>query len=288
MYDCIAIIHALESSFQCHICFHDYEGRIGRSIGKVPLYHRNQTCDKVRRSRRCFQYCCGMEAQDSRNKMISCRRPFFKCCHAGLYELAVPVFYGSQLTGIMFAGPFARVDIPDDGGKLLIQELRSDATGLTSDSISTLPSLSCEQGHDLIVFSALTAEKISLATGSNQSPPSHAPYEIRIQYYLDRHFREKLRLGDLADYLGVSKIRLCQLMRKHFDMTFTEVLTKRRIEHARYLLQNSGMKIAAIADDCGYSDPEYFHRIYKSHTGDTPAAYRQSHKNKNSTSGLLT
>ena len=59
-------------------------------------------------------------------------------------------------------------------------------------------------------------------------------------------------------------------------MNFIEYLTNIRIERAKKLLLNSDMNIKNICLDTGYSDPNYFSRIFKRQVGVTPTDFRES------------
>lgn len=48
-----------------------------------------------------------------------------------------------------------------------------------------------------------------------------------------------------------------------------------RIEEARHILEASSVGIDDVGDSVGYDDPTFFRRLFKRHTGLTPAAYRR-------------
>ncbi len=47
-----------------------------------------------------------------------------------------------------------------------------------------------------------------------------------------------------------------------------------RIERAARALRMTSATIAEVAVDCGYPAPFYFSRVFKRHTGQSPAAFR--------------
>lgn len=272
---CDAIISALEASFKCSVCFHDYDGKIMAIPGNRPLFHRNLICGEVRRSRRCFQLCCGMEAMQSRRHVVEFREAFFKCCHAGLYELVVPVFHGTAVTGIIFIGPFSAV-VPQPGtGQIIRQHPNTDSGRIVASLSMAAPELDAEASRSLTVFAKLLAVRMTEELSNNPQPDADSPHDIRIRYFIDHEFRRSLKLGDLAKHLNVSEIRICQLMRGCFGQTFTEMLARRRVEHAKYLLKNSRLKINVIASDSGFSDPVCFFKTFKRYAGITPGTYRR-------------
>ena len=67
---------------------------------------------------------------------------------------------------------------------------------------------------------------------------------------------------------------LSREFRKHYDTTIGEFIRKRRIEHACQLLASSDTSLSEIALVCGFSDQSHFCAMFKSHTGLTPAKFR--------------
>lgn len=59
-------------------------------------------------------------------------------------------------------------------------------------------------------------------------------------------------------------------------MTFTQILTAIRIEHAKRMLrENPWGSITAVAGTAGFSELRHFERTFKGLVGLTPRAFRQ-------------
>ncbi len=276
MRSCRETIAAFESAFRCHVCFHDYDGRITACAGPFPLHHRNLFCEGVAKDRRSFLVCCEMEAVLSRARLQSGRRAFLKRCHAGVFELAVPVFCLEALTGAMFVGPFREAaQAPGSREELLEQPCQSPCRAQLEGLRERLPSLDARQLEELTVFAELTAGRIEDSFELEKSMPQDAPYGRKIRYFIDCNFRRDVYLSELAAALGVGEVRTCQLLRKLLGTTFSKALAARRVEHARYLLKESSLKTGAVSSECGFSDPAYFFRVFKEGTGMTPGHYRR-------------
>lgn len=63
-------------------------------------------------------------------------------------------------------------------------------------------------------------------------------------------------------------------------MTFVEALTKKRMEKAMELLENTSLKTYEVAEKCGYNDANYFSAIFKKATEKTPKEYAGLRKNR--------
>ena len=90
-----------------------------------------------------------------------------------------------------------------------------------------------------------------------------------------RNIEDNLSLQSVAKLLFVNKAYLSHLFKQELGIGFTDYLVSVKIERAKYLLGYSQMKIYEISTQLGYSDTEYFSRIFKQITGKKPTEYRE-------------
>lgn len=106
---------------------------------------------------------------------------------------------------------------------------------------------------------------------------SHAPIWLRrVREALEESYLLAPSLTELAAIGGVHPVHLAREFRKHYNSTIGEFIRKRRIEHASDLLANSHTSLSEIALTCGFSDQSHFCAMFKTHTGLTPAKFRDS------------
>ena len=84
-----------------------------------------------------------------------------------------------------------------------------------------------------------------------------------------------LSLGALARRLNVNSSYLSGLFRREMQCTLTDFVCRKRMEHAVFLLNSTGMQVQAIAAECGIQDANYFIKLFRRHIGMTPQAYRR-------------
>jgi AraC-like DNA-binding protein len=94
------------------------------------------------------------------------------------------------------------------------------------------------------------------------------------KFFDERHF-EDVKAEDLADLLGITVRHLNRVMKKFFDVSFREKLTKTRVEVAKDLLKNTDMNIFDISWKVGYASTVGFSSAFKRHTNMTPGVYRK-------------
>lgn len=107
-------------------------------------------------------------------------------------------------------------------------------------------------------------------------PPPAWAGQLRelIQDHLDTNL--SLRLTEAAEALQVNPTYLSREFARYFDnLSFGEYIRKLRIEKALQLLDTTGYSVGEIAYLTGFSDQSHFTRIFKQHTGQSPAAYRK-------------
>lgn len=92
--------------------------------------------------------------------------------------------------------------------------------------------------------------------------------------YTDFHYAEPLTLSFFADMCHVTKPYLSGLFKKETDTNLTDYIHTVRIRHSLVLLNSTQLPIHVVAVSCGYSEVNYFIKIFKRLNGITPKQYR--------------
>jgi AraC family transcriptional regulator len=115
------------------------------------------------------------------------------------------------------------------------------------------------------------------ARAIGQNDTGHAPRWLkRVREVIEEQYLSAPSLTELAVIGGVHQVHLSREFRKRYHCTIGEYIRKRRIEHACNLLANSDTALSEIALTCGFSDQSHFSATFKTHTGLTPAKFRES------------
>ena len=114
--------------------------------------------------------------------------------------------------------------------------------------------------------------------GAPEPPdPAAGNYIVRqAMDYMRAHCAERLSLADVADQVYVSQWHLSKLINRHIGQSFLDILSGMRVDRAKRLLSNPGLRIHEVAEQCGYSDLGHFSRSFKKLTGLTPGEYRDN------------
>ena len=98
----------------------------------------------------------------------------------------------------------------------------------------------------------------------NQHSYPGSVYVKHAMDYIAHHYREKIKISELADYIGVNRSYLTSSFKKAIGCSPQEYLVNLRMEKAR-----------EIAAAVGYQDQLAFSKIFKQHFGTSPKAYRE-------------
>lgn len=94
--------------------------------------------------------------------------------------------------------------------------------------------------------------------------------------YIENNYDKEISLQSLSAHLNLSKHYVCYLFKKETGDNITLYVNKLRIEKAKQLIVESNSKVKEIYDQLGYSDQQYFSKIFKKFTGMTVMQYRDS------------
>lgn len=131
-------------------------------------------------------------------------------------------------------------------------------------------------GYLMLFFATLMEDYKKTVPGmANQHSYPGGVYVKHAMDYIAYHYREKIKINELADYIGVNRSYLTSSFKKAIGCSPQEYLVNLRMEKAREMLRNTDMQINAIAAAVGYQDQLAFSKIFKQHFGASPKAYRE-------------
>jgi AraC-like DNA-binding protein len=113
---------------------------------------------------------------------------------------------------------------------------------------------------------------------SHEEPPS-TPDDINVvatwaHTYIRINYDRPITTSKIAHDLGYNADYLGRIYRKVYGCTLTQAIHSRRVKMACDCLLDSNMTIEQIAQKCGFSDPDYFRRVFRRHMQISPGDYR--------------
>ena len=101
---------------------------------------------------------------------------------------------------------------------------------------------------------------------------------MAMDYIKENYMNSEVNLNSVCSHLAISTSYFSTLFKSCTGETFIEALTKKRMEEARRLLENTSMKTYEVAREVGFSDPHYFSIAFKKATGRTPTEYAKENR----------
>ena len=95
-----------------------------------------------------------------------------------------------------------------------------------------------------------------------------------ILYIEENYMKDAISLNEVSAAVEVSANYFSTVFRQEMGMTFTEYVTKKRMEKAKQLLRQTERPSGDIATEVGFKDPHYFSYVFKKTQGCTPREYR--------------
>lgn len=203
-------------------------------------------------------------------------------CFAGLCESAVPVRVGANIIAFLQTGKIL-LHRPDSkrlsrAAQLLIElgvgvdfKQAEDAwfatTGMSEAQYRPmLQLLRIFAGHLSECANALNLEAESVASAS----------VTKAKTVVLAHLEDELSLRRVAKIVNLSAGYFSEIFHKTTGLTFTDYVTRMRVEKVKHLLSNPRLQITTIAYDTGFKSLSQFNRVFKRICGSSPRQYRKN------------
>lgn len=108
----------------------------------------------------------------------------------------------------------------------------------------------------------------------------YSPAVQKVMNYVNLNVAEPLTLKSLAAMCFISSSYLSALFKQETGSTLIDYIKTQRVNRAAQLLVQNNHTIAAVAEEVGILDVNYFTKIFKKTLGVTPTRYRREHKEK--------
>lgn len=101
------------------------------------------------------------------------------------------------------------------------------------------------------------------------------PINYAIDFML-QNYQEDLTLEYVARHICLSPTYFSAIFKKTTGLSFSQYLNRIRIEKSKEMLREEQCSVYEVAKAVGYRDENYFCRVFKKITGETPGGFRRS------------
>ncbi len=215
----------------------------------------------------CDRAACAIAASENRTHLYR--------CHAGLTEAVTPLYVGKVLVGYLLFGHVFCYGSEEEGWETICQCCQ--AYPVDFETLKAASNLCTRVSREYI----RSAARILHATASHLVHERMATLQedsiaSRLDSYLCAHYCETITPQILCRELKLGRSRLYKLAQQLYGCGIQQQVRRLRMERARtLLLDHPEMSIAQIAEDCGYSDYNYFIAVFSQTAGQSPGSFRK-------------
>lgn len=179
-----------------------------------------------------------------------------------------PFFAFTQNVPVLYLNPEERLH----AGllfKRILEEYRKDDLGLKFRTLVALTDL---------LYLDLTAAYLSATPSRKDHSPLYLQKITELNRLIDEHFLTHRSAREYADLMHISAKHLNRICREILGKTTTDIIAERIVLEAKRLLVRSAKPVKEVAEELGFDDVSYFMRMFKKHTGLSPAAFTREHR----------
>lgn len=131
--------------------------------------------------------------------------------------------------------------------------------------------------HHPVPHTEVPEEDEDEPTGVQAPDPAYAEYRQNLEKWMEEekpYLSPDFRLMDIREVVPLNRTYLSQFINAEYGCTFYQFVTNYRISAAKQMLEDHPeMKIQDIAEQCGFSSPVVFSRIFSRETGVSPSEW---------------
>ena len=102
----------------------------------------------------------------------------------------------------------------------------------------------------------------------------------KVQDYINQHYKEEIRLGQLADMVGMTEVSFSRFFKLRTGKNLQDYIIDIRLGYALRMLVDTTMSIAEICYESGFNNLSNFNRIFKKKKMVSPKDFRANYKKK--------
>lgn len=122
----------------------------------------------------------------------------------------------------------------------------------------------------------LLAEHLPLQPGPAKTDLIEYQRIKSIITFIEQNYMNHITLADISSHIHLCESECTRLFKRHMNTTLFTFLQEYRIERSLEYL-NTGLSIALTASRTGFSDPNYYSKVFTKIKGCSPTKYQKHH-----------
>jgi AraC-like DNA-binding protein/ligand-binding sensor protein len=227
--------------------------------------------------------CLTVQAQIAKDAM---KGPHTTVCYAGLSETVVPLRLGNRLIGFLRSGQVFRRRPTPRRFQRTLKLLTSWGVNLERDVLQEAyfgtRVVKPQQHAAAVKLLSIFVEHLAMLSNEIliQHDNAEPPMITKVKAFIREHHAEELNLPLVARFAHTSTYNFCRLFKRATRLTFTQFLTRVRIESCKRLLTNPHLRVSEVAFEVGFQSLTHFNRVFQKILGQSPTEYRRKIQNR--------
>lgn len=205
------------------------------------------------------------------DKVKETKTAYIYRCPFGLNEAVSPLFHYGMLSGYLMMGQTLDNDINSKEYVSRAAAAYCDENGKLKSCIDKIPISTEDKIASCITIMKICADYITI---NNRFKANEKDLASKVKQYLHQHYHENITLDLLSTIFYCSKSTLTTCFKATYKTTIMNCLNKIRVNKAVELLSNPKLSIKNIALSCGFTDQNYFTKVFQKETRFTPRDFR--------------
>lgn len=224
-------------------------------------------CSQMRQNKRFDQKCLNCDNEAFKRCDESKSLEVYKC-HAGLIEAISPIIENKKVIGYLMFG-----QVTDTKNK---QEFFNNTDEIikkyfSDNNISEFTKMIKYKSNKQILAAAKILDAITDYILLKEIVQfSNKKIIEKIDSYIDAHISEDISISLLCKELNIGRTKLYDIMNQYSNCGVAYYIKQHRLNKAKYLLKTTDLKVPEISDAVGFSDYNYFLRVFKKEFGISP------------------
>lgn len=207
-----------------------------------------------------------------------CRKTHSLCiykCHAGLIEATAPIIQNNAIIGYIMFGQIT--DIKDKDAVYNFADNLCQKYPLSVTIPNKLKKIKYKSSKQIIATSKILDACTSYIMLKEMIKAQNEQLIEMISNYVDIHMHERIYVEDICRALDISRTQLYEETKQYTNGGIASFIKIKRLNKAKKLVTGTSMSVSEISDKTGFSDYNYFLRVFKKHYGISPKKMRKTY-----------
>lgn len=186
-------------------------------------------------------------------------------CHAGLVEGCAPLKQNGKIFGYIMFGQIS--DLPSRNA--LCQNISNICREYNLDEKTFLQvskSIKLKKYDDIMASAKIFEACVSYIILNEMLIPQFDKTMLECEQYISSHL-DSVNVENLCSHFSLSRTTLYDIFRNKTGQGVASFIRNKQLDEAKRLLSETNLSISEISSKCGFSDYNYFSRVFKKKFG---------------------